>query len=146
MRHAARIHLARVIDYKTGIRPHGVKPDSFAGGTALQLPLYLRAAAVLLGDRAVVAEASYRYLTARGGYESVAFHREAYEERQEALVAILRTIAEGIAQGRFFPGIEGAPCRGCEYRSACGAGSTALAERKADDEAAQAYRLMREIP
>jgi RecB family exonuclease len=137
---------ARVIDYKTGAKPQGIKPDAFAGGTALQLPLYLQAAGALLGDRAVVAEATYRFLTARGGYESVAFHREAYEEHQEQLLVILRTIAEGIAQGRFFPGGDGAPCRGCDYRAVCGAGTAALAQRKADDAVTRPYRTMREIP
>jgi len=134
----------RVIDYKAGSRPKKLKADSFAGGTALQLPIYLKAAEVLLGD-AVMDVAIYRYVTARGGYSALGFSRQALAARERELLSILSAIACGIRKGRFFAGLVDAPCRNCDYRVVCGAAAQALTRRKADDPAARAYLEMREI-
>ncbi|MFP4058151.1 MAG: PD-(D/E)XK nuclease family protein [Candidatus Brocadiia bacterium] len=136
---------ARVLDYKAGSRGSAPKRDSLAGGTALQLPIYLCAAQAILGESAQVAEAAYRYVTARGGYRTVGFSRGAYEGRRDDLRAVLATIVEGIARGRFFAAIAGRPCRTCDYRLLCGAAARTAASLKADDEAARDYLAMQEI-
>ncbi|MFW6108202.1 MAG: PD-(D/E)XK nuclease family protein, partial [bacterium] len=136
---------ARVLDYKTGSVPQGLKNESFVGGTALQLPLYLRAAQELLGEEATATLAAYRYVTQRGGYRTVRFSRETLEARADELRGILRTIAEGIASGRFFAGLGGGACRNCEYRVVCGVAAATAARFKAEDEAAEPYLAMREV-
>ena len=134
---------ARVIDYKTGRKPKGLDKNKLASGEALQLPLYLMAAARLLPDRQV-AEAAYWFMTRRGGYERVGFDAEALGERQGSLMEILRTIAEGIVSGRFFAAA-GDACRSCDFRLVCGAWARVLTERKSADEAAKDYFAMREM-
>ncbi len=136
---------ARVLDYKTGSVPQALKADSFSGGTALQLPLYLRAAQELLGDEATVELAAYRYVTERGGYRTIAFTRDALDERGAELLAILDTIASGIASGRFFAGVAAGGCRHCDYKGVCGVLAEAAARFKTDDEAFRDYRTMQEI-
>ena len=139
-------HAARVLDYKTGSSSGAPGPDSFAGGTALQLPLYLRAAQELLGEGTAVEQAAYWYITERGGHKRVAFTRAALEDKSDELTAILATIALGIAGGRFFVGLVAPPCRNCDYRAVCGAAAHAAARRKTEDAAAQDYLDMRGIP
>lgn len=136
---------ARVLDYKTGSAGGAPKADSFAGGSALQLPLYLRAAQALLGDAATVDLAAYRFITERGGYRAVGFSRSALEERADELTSILATIASGIASGRFFAGLSGEGCRFCGHKGVCGVGAGLTARFKADDAVARAYLEMREI-
>ena len=133
---------ARVLDYKTGTASGAPKADGFAGGTALQLPLYLRAAQALLGAAATVELAAYRYVTRKGGYRTVGFTRAALAARGEELRTILRTIAGGIGSGRFFAGLAGAACARCEYRAVCGAAAAAAARLKAEDAAAAAHLAM----
>ncbi len=95
---------ARVIDYKTG-KAHDLREDDrLEGGTALQLPLYIRAADAILkrqGIGARTVEAQYYHATGRGGFRRVRFTREALEARAEDLAAVLRTTVEGIAAGLF---------------------------------------------
>ncbi|MDQ7844556.1 MAG: PD-(D/E)XK nuclease family protein [Armatimonadota bacterium] len=141
---------ARVIDYKTG-RVHDLREDDrLEGGTALQLPLYIRAADVILGHRGIHArtvEAQYYHATGRGGFRRVRFTREALEGRAGDLTAILRTTVEGIAAGLFpqRPGKGGEHCRWCAFKPVCGQGRVTLAERKEGDPASLALRTMWEI-
>ena len=132
----------RVIDYKTGSARGKPKANSFGGGTALQLPLYLKAAEALLGG-ATIDEALYRFVTEN---KAMAFTREAYAEREAELRTILATITEGIRKGRFFAGVTDAPCRNCDFAAACGAAVAALSERKMDDPNYQPFKAMRAIP
>ena len=136
---------ARVLDYKTGSASGAPKAESFAGGSALQLPIYLHAAQALLGDAATADLAAYRYITERGGYRTVGFSRGTLEARADELTAILSTIASGIKSGRFFAGLSGDGCRFCDHKAVCGAGAGLTARLKADDAAAGAYLAMREI-
>ena len=64
----------RVIDYKTGSAR--AKENRLEGGAALQLPLYLLAAAAALEVDPAVGEAQYFYATRRGEYRRVRFTGE----------------------------------------------------------------------
>jgi len=134
---------ARLIDYKTGIVPRGMKDDTFAAGEALQLPLYLLAAEQLLPG-VTVDEASYLYFTMRGGYRDVRFSRGALEEGRKELTKILETAAAMIRAGIFFQHATEANCRQCDYRPICGNGILKLAERKADDPVLAAFHSIKE--
>jgi|LSQX01.3.fsa_nt_gb RecB family exonuclease len=122
----------RVIDYKTG-RKRG-KNDSFEGGTALQLPVYLLAAARLCGTDPAQAEACAYFLSA-GGVERVAFSGQDWPEKEQALVETIAVINGGISDSFFapFPGANGANCRSCPYKAICGPNVEALFRRKAAD-------------
>lgn len=142
---------ARVIDYKTGKVHDLQKDDRLEGGTALQLPLYIRAADAILehlGIRARTVEAQYYHATGRGGFRRVRFTREALEARAADLTAILETTVEGIAAGLFpqRPGKGGEHCRWCAFKPVCGQGRVTLAERKEGDPVAGRLRAMWEIP
>ncbi|MBM4034924.1 MAG: hypothetical protein FJ291_24540 [Planctomycetes bacterium] len=134
----------RVIDYKSGKRPKGLGDNAFAGGTALQLPLYLKAAAALL-PTATFEAALYRFVTAAGEYRSIQFTRDEIVNREADLTAILGTIAEGIRSGRFFAGLAAGPCEFCDFKSVCGTASAALSEMKASDPAVEPFLKMRAI-
>ena len=133
---------ARVIDYKTGRST--AKPDAFAGGTALQLPLYLLAAEMLLPGRHAVA-GEYAYATARGGFATVEFSREALEARRAELERIIATVEDGIEKGLFIPTFDREGCRYCEFKGACGANVEILFKRKKEDPRVAELLALREI-
>jgi ATP-dependent helicase/DNAse subunit B len=133
----------RVLDYKTGRVPRGLKDDSLARGEALQLPLYLLAARQIW-PAATVDEASYLYFTLRGGYRSIGFSRAALDEKRDELHRLLQVAADMIRNGVFaqYATVDG--CRRCDFRPICGNGILKLAERKAEDERLAAFRDIKE--
>ncbi|HPD17245.1 MAG TPA: PD-(D/E)XK nuclease family protein [Planctomycetota bacterium] len=134
----------RVVDYKTGAQASPPRRDPLAGGTALQLPLYLKAAELLVPG-ATMDAALYRHVTERGDYADTAFTRDDYAELEDRLLRILATIVEGIGAGRFFAGVAAdQECRSCDYRDVCGVAAEAATRRKLADEAVQTYLAMRE--
>ena len=134
---------ARVLDYKTGKQPRGVRDDSFAGGEALQLPLYILAAQQLL-PKTLVESASYLYFTLRGGYRTVTFTRGALDTRRTELTSLLDTAANLIRTGVFaqYATVEG--CRRCEFRPICGNGILKLYDLKHEDAHMKAFRAIKE--
>ena len=134
---------ARVLDYKTGKLPPGLRDDSLAGGEALQLPLYLLAAEQLLPGITVDA-ASYLYFTLRGGYRDVSFSHEALVARRKELQQLLQTAADMIRAGIFAQHATPANCRQCDFRPICGNGVLKLAERKTDDKRMAAFHASKE--
>lgn len=134
---------ARLIDYKTGSVPRGMKDDRLAGGEALQLPLYLLAAERILPG-VTVEEASYLYFTMRGGYRDVRFSRGALEERRAELAKVLETAAAMIRAGIFVQYASENNCRHCDFRPICGNGVIKLAERKASDPSLAAFHDIKE--
>jgi ATP-dependent helicase/DNAse subunit B len=134
---------ARVLDYKTGKQPRGVRDDSLAGGEALQLPLYILAAQQLL-PKATVESASYLYFTLRGGYRTVTFTRSALDLRRAELTSLLDTAANQIRSGVFaqYATVEG--CRRCEFRPICGNGILKLYDLKQGDAHMEAFRAIKE--
>ncbi len=107
----------RVIDYKTGKRR--AKDNSLAGGEALQLPIYLLAAAALYGWQKPGDAEAYSYHLSPEGVETVLFSGDSWSQQEELLKEAVEIIYEGIRAGRFFP-YPGRNCRYCEYAAICG--------------------------
>lgn len=132
---------AWVIDYKTGDpSPYrDIGPDApFGNGTKLQLATY----ALAIPDATEV-EALYWFVTARGDYQRKGF--AVTPEILGRLDAILRSIANGVAQGAF-PAVPGAErgdvfdnCRYCEFDRICSRRRDDEFERKKGDAAFQAW-------
>lgn len=136
----------RVIDYKTG--KYSAK-TAFEHGTALQLPVYLAAAAQLLGIDALRGEAQYFYVSSGGGYKRRGMTGGELGARRGEFTRILATIAEGVDGGFFAPnpGGKGKPnCDWCDYKDVCDAGIDRIAGRKAGDARGDAYRALEAIP
>lgn len=121
---------ARVIDYKTGQKSG--KPDTFAGGRALQLPIYILAAQMLRRERKVTS-AEYSFATGRGEFRSVEFAREALDARMSELEQIIATVEACIEQGVFIATPSDPQCGYCDFKDVCGANKTVLFGRKKDD-------------
>jgi ATP-dependent helicase/DNAse subunit B len=133
---------ARVLDYKTGKFPEGLKDDSFATGEALQLPLYLLAAEQL-HPGITVETASYLYFTLRGGYRQASFSRAALSENRAELTDLLETAAGMIRDG-VFAQFAGDHCKRCDFRPICGNGIVKLYEVKQTDAKMAAFREIKE--
>ncbi|MFO8008741.1 MAG: PD-(D/E)XK nuclease family protein [Candidatus Brocadiia bacterium] len=130
----------RVMDYKTG-SSRGYAADSLAGGTQLQLPIYLLCAAQELG--AAEGDALYAFL--RGPREVRGFSLGELQERIGSLRNALSLIRAGVAAGRFFP-LPRKECPPfCPYQEVCGAARDALREIKAEDPALAELTQLREI-
>ena len=134
---------ARVLDYKTGKLPRGVRDDSLAGGEALQLPLYILAAQQILPNVAVES-ASYLYFTLRGGYRTITFTRGTLDNRRAELTGLLETASEMIRRGIFAQYATAEGCRHCDFRPICGNGILKLYELKQDAPAMEAFRAIKE--
>lgn len=134
---------ARVLDYKTGKQPRGVRDNSLAGGEALQLPLYILAAQQIL-PKVTVESASYLYFTLRGGYRTITFTRGTLDNRRAELTGLLETASEMIRRGIFaqYATVEG--CRNCDFRPICGNGILKLYELKQGDAHMEAFRAIKE--
>ena len=133
----------RVVDYKTG-KALKSGEGMFAGGRALQLPLYLLAGAQILGLDAENGEAAYHYFS-RGEFKRIAFTGEHLVERRADLDAVLERIATGIAEGDFHAEPDDWACRYCDYNAACDVGRSRIRERKAKDARIASFAEMREI-
>jgi ATP-dependent helicase/nuclease subunit B len=132
----------RVIDYKTG-RLTG-KDQDFARGSALQLPIYLMAAARILGLEVRSGEARYRYVGTGEGKSAVIFLGSLWGECSHAFAKIIEVIARGIESGIFFAPADDRECRSCDVRVACSAGASRLFAIKAENDGrAREYLEMR---
>lgn len=118
----------QVIDYKTGAA--GSKPNSLAGGTQLQLPLYLLACARIM--QADAGRARYLYLRGPGFRDQ--FTLQELAANMEELQRVVQLILEGIAEGEFFPLPAAGAARACEaycpFHNICGHARDALAQAK----------------
>jgi ATP-dependent helicase/nuclease subunit B len=130
----------RVVDYKTG-RSSGYPVDRFAGGTQLQLPIYLLAAAELLN--AASGEGLYFFL--RETREVRQFTLAALHDRLEDLREVIELIREGIASGDFFPLPSGQCPAYCPYVEVCGSAREQLAEMKRSGPGTERLTRLREI-
>ncbi|HKA53779.1 MAG TPA: PD-(D/E)XK nuclease family protein [Candidatus Binatia bacterium] len=124
---AAGCGRARLLDYKTGKPVHG----RFAGGTALQLPLYLFAARTLRPDLEWVA-AEYVAVGQTGGSGGASpFTADTWPESLAALRQIVTALVRGMRSGCFFATPDS--CYPCPFPLICGGQSEARAARKQGD-------------
>lgn len=137
----------RVIDYKTGAKY--VKTDQrFAAGTALQLPIYLRAAAEMLQLRPEDGESQYFYVSSKGGFGRHTLTGEELLDAEAEFHQVLDTIAGGVEQGYFAPKPEkDNNCRYCDYNAVCDAQIKRIMDNKnADDPRAVQFIALEQIP
>lgn len=135
---------ARILDYKTGSLAGAPKANSFDGGRALQLPLYIVAARELFGG-VEIDYAAYWFIGERGQGKRVEFTTEDWEGKEESLGRILWTIVDGIHAGRFYA-CPDKYCERCSFSAACGHGREIDFKWERESPATAAYRAMREIP
>lgn len=128
-----------IIDYKTGRAEEPPDGDPLAGGTRLQLPVYLLSAA---GEPAT---ASYWFISARGEFRMVAY--EATPENDVLFAATLRAVSDGVAAGAF-PAVPGdfdefygefENCRHCDFTRICAQARGEDFARKEEDVATCAW-------
>ena len=129
-----------VLDYKTGSRTpyETLRKDPVDGGRLLQLPIYSLAVRQALGKQVRV-QASYWFVTARGGFSLLPPVPLDLEEAEERFGQAVAVIARGILQGLFpaNPGVRDresfANCRWCDFDSLCPARRDVYWERKRGD-------------
>ena len=124
----------RVIDYKTG-KVRDERAGQLQGGRMLQLPLYVLAAAELLGVEPTAGEAAYVYPTRRGQFKTITWSADAMAERDAEVLQVLESIATGIAQGDFMiaPHDPDKACTYCPMTDVCPSARTEYTERREDD-------------
>ncbi len=135
----------RVIDYKTGKTKLS---GTFARGTALQLPIYLHAAAQLLEMPVAQGESQYFYASTGGGFDRrTMLGADVAATLQPQFEQILETIADGVDGGNFAanPGVKRDTCKWCDYKDVCDARIDKIMDGKGGDERNAAYRAMGEI-
>ncbi|MDE3095276.1 MAG: PD-(D/E)XK nuclease family protein [Chloroflexota bacterium] len=134
----------RVIDYKTGKAKSKV---TLEGGTALQLPVYVHAAAQLLGIAPERGEAEYFFASSRGAFRRLRVSGADLAQREQELTRIFGTIADGVDGGFFAPHPDkGAKnCRYCDYKDVCDARIERVMRRKEGDPRGQAYLALGDI-
>ena len=111
-------------------RPDDNPSDPFAGGTRLQLPVYLLAA------QGAPARASYWYISSRGGFERVGC--DSGPDTDARFAATIGAVADGVAAGSFpaVPGefsehwVEFANCGHCDFTRICTRGRGERLRRK----------------
>ncbi len=134
----------RVIDYKTG-SAYGGKETCFEGGRALQLPIYLHAAARALGIDPADGVSEYFFVSTKGGFKRKTITGLQLDERRQDFETVLETIADGVAGGMFAPSPDQQTCRYCDYKDVCDARIERIMKRKDGDPRAAPFRAMREI-
>lgn len=106
----------RVIDYKTGkatIYAKRPKAGPFNGGRQLQPALYLAAVEALSGK--TVSSFEYRFPTARGTNEIVAYTSEELASERE----IVSSLLAHTHAGEFIPTTDAGDCGYCDYQEIC---------------------------
>ena len=123
------------IDYKSGSARR--QAEDYRSGVALQLPIYLAAAARQYGVDREQVEAEYWYATRRGNFTHSGLRGAAVLHDPE-FWATLESIAAGIRAGRFFPypgegarGQRRPNCTYCDYFPVCATDVDARFDMKA---------------
>lgn len=134
----------RVIDYKTGGRRVKAR-RLFDGGRALQLPLYLHAAAELLLDRPVSAgEAQYFYVSRRQRFHRHRVTGEQITDAREDFDRLVGGFAAAIAAGSFPARPSSENCRWCDFNGLCPAvpeHEAQMARKRGDERVADLLEL-----
>jgi RecB family exonuclease len=127
---------ARILDYKTGKAPSGC----FAGGTALQLSLYLFAAQYLRPDLTWVSS-EYTSVDGSAQTQKSVFPMETLTSALGTLRTIVARLAEGISSGQFFLAPDS--CMPCAFPQICTAHGLIRAGEKLQDQRTAAWRWVR---
>ncbi len=128
-----------VRDYKAGRAPRDdVAAGYFRGGRQLQIPFYVRAAAMLLPGR-TVSEAFLDYVD---GGRMVSFDPDRVSG--DAFLALLRSLVDAMAAGLFLQ--DASACRFCDFTRVCGPSALIAARqhRKRGDRRADAILRLKE--
>lgn len=135
----------RVIDYKTGA-VRGEKDGSLQGGRKVQLPIYLHAAAQILGIAPERGGAEYHFATRRGGFQRIAFTGDDQRERAADVDEVLSHIATAVNAGVFAraPHEERA-CSWCDFDHVCPTARFTELRRKDGDDHVRKLAELREI-
>ncbi len=131
----------RVIDYKTGKKR--IKDNSLAGGEALQLPIYLLAAATIYSLQGPESAEACAYHLSPDGVKTVHFSGDSWPEKENLLREAVGIIREGIAAGQFFP-YPGPRCRYCDYDTICGPDIDRIYRLKEGDPALDQFLRLKE--
>ena len=120
----------RIVDYKTGAAARDAA-DGYRDGRALQLPVYLHAAAHGQPEELNECSAELHYVSDRAAYRRVGL-TGAQLAGDPRFAEVLAAMAEAIASGAFFfqPGKDRAHCRWCDYRDVCHTRVADYARRK----------------
>jgi ATP-dependent helicase/DNAse subunit B len=130
---------ARIYDYKTGKPVRG----RFAGGTVLQLPLYLFAARTLRPDL-LWESAEYLYIDHPNRKQNPLFIDETWAESLAILRTIVTTLVQGIQAGCF--AATPSSCHSCPFPSICGGQAEFCVADKLNDPRLEPLRQVGAIP
>jgi RecB family exonuclease len=136
----------RVVDYKTGSTFGNPKDGALEGGRALQLPIYMLAAARVLGIQPRQGEAEYHYSTRRGGFKRGRFTGDDFRARRGDLETVLQQMLAGMREG-IYPMAVGdqRECTYCVANQLCPASRIRIIERKCGDPARGGLNRIREV-
>jgi ATP-dependent helicase/nuclease subunit B len=132
----------RVVDYKSGGR-YSEKPGELQGGRMLQLPLYVLAAAKLLGIDPAAGAAAYVYPTRKGKFQVVDWEPEELAARHADVIALVDAIVTSARRGDFIIAPSEGACDYCPFKGICPGARGGYAEHKPTDE--RLARLATEI-
>jgi ATP-dependent helicase/nuclease subunit B len=136
----------RVVDYKSG-KKYAEKSGELQGGRMLQLPLYVLAAAQLLGMDPSAGSAAYVYPTRRGEFRVVDWEPEVFKERQADVLGVLEAIVTSVQAGDFLIAPADSACDYCQFAEICEGSHGDYAEPKTgDDRLARLATQIRAIP
>jgi ATP-dependent helicase/nuclease subunit B len=130
---------ARIYDYKTGKPVRG----RFAGGTALQLPLYLFAARTLRPDL-LWESAEYLYIDHPNRKPNPLFTDGTWAESLATLRTIVTMLVQGIQSGCF--AATPSSCHSCPFPTICGRQAEFFAAGKLNDPRLDPLRQVGAVP
>jgi ATP-dependent helicase/nuclease subunit B len=132
----------RIVDYKTG-KKRSEEPAELQGGRMLQLPLYVLAAAQMLGIDPSAGAAAYVYPTRRDDFKTVDWKPRELAARWDDVRALLEAIVTSARRGDFIIAPSEEACGYCPFNGICPGAKGDYAAAKEGDERLE--RLATEI-
>lgn len=124
----------RVTDYKTGTHNPLHRNNAISGGRALQLPVYLHAAANLLGHKVEEGEGEYVHTTRKGSFTKIRCEGAPLTVLSNPFIQVITQLVHHLSRGDFHP----VPhphghCSHCDFLDICDIRKEHLFARKAHD-------------